>query len=288
MSKQTLTTRIHWNPSNGFTLVELLVAVAIIALLIGILIPSLSRARQAAQGAVCRSNIRQLALANIGYAQENDDYYVIGAPDLNSSNLKRWHGVRSSANEIFDPSLGPLRDYLGQSGKVKECPSFSKYYNEAGQGAGFEAGCGGYGYNSSYIGGRYDVFGVFSLAPFGKGCEHSARTNKVTAPGSTVMFTDAAFLQNHQGAATPIAYSFSEPPFWQLKPGKPSSHRPNPTIHFRHLGATHVAWCDGHVSSERPDFSAPYLTHLRVNAKTALELDLGWFGPDSNQLFDLK
>lgn len=47
-------------PARGFTLVELLVVVAVVTLLISILLPSMARAREAAKGVVCANNIRQL------------------------------------------------------------------------------------------------------------------------------------------------------------------------------------------------------------------------------------
>ncbi len=55
--------------AGGFTLIELLVVVAIIALLVGILLPALGSARDAARSAVCLSNARQLALSITMYAE---------------------------------------------------------------------------------------------------------------------------------------------------------------------------------------------------------------------------
>jgi len=63
---------------RGFTLVELLVVISIIALLMAILMPALNRARELGRRAVCMGNLKQLALAWVMYADENDGDLVNG------------------------------------------------------------------------------------------------------------------------------------------------------------------------------------------------------------------
>jgi len=66
------------HPRRAFTLVELLVVIGIIALLVGILLPTLSRARDAAQKTACLSNLRQGHQALVLYANDHDYQVPLG------------------------------------------------------------------------------------------------------------------------------------------------------------------------------------------------------------------
>jgi prepilin-type N-terminal cleavage/methylation domain-containing protein/prepilin-type processing-associated H-X9-DG protein len=69
---------------RGFTLIELLVVIAIIALLLALLMPALEMARAHARRAVCTANLRDLVVAWILYADDNDGKIVNGQPGVNA------------------------------------------------------------------------------------------------------------------------------------------------------------------------------------------------------------
>ena len=249
------------SPRRAFSLLELLVAVAIVAALAALAVPASRRFKQDALASQSHNNLRQLAIANINYAADHGCY----APADDRWNNRRWHGARTGAGARFDPAKGFLAEYLGKSRSVTACPLFTKMLGGA---ESFEDGSGGYGYNSSYIGGL----------PGGSwnpdGTRRSARPAQLLRPATTVMFTTTAYART--GGLQ--EYPFCEPPFWDFGNG-PGGQRPSPSVHFRFRGRALVAWCDGHLSFERPA-ERPAGTNPHGGSTT--DHQLGWFGPDED------
>ncbi len=121
----------------AFTLVELLVVIGIIAVLIGILLPSLAKARMSAQSAVCLSNLRQLVLAASIYTAENKGICIFGPnvaegtdtiDETTGPAAVNWEYevVNSATKTAYSFERGFLGRYI-KSDKVFECPVLARY-----------------------------------------------------------------------------------------------------------------------------------------------------------------
>jgi prepilin-type N-terminal cleavage/methylation domain-containing protein/prepilin-type processing-associated H-X9-DG protein len=106
---------------RGFTLIELLVVISIIALLVGILLPALGAAREAARTSVCLSNERQVGLAIMSYATDNEDYVVCHGKNENSiTPVNVWQ--TPPATSYWTGQLAVFG--YGAERKMFKCPSF--------------------------------------------------------------------------------------------------------------------------------------------------------------------
>ncbi|MGD0139070.1 MAG: type II secretion system protein [Tepidisphaeraceae bacterium] len=92
----------------GFSLLELLVVIGIIAVLLGLLLPALTRSRRAANGVVCASNLRQLGNALQMYANDNNGWYPRALPlaPPGPSGVVDWQ-------QPWPPNLCPMHWQMG-------------------------------------------------------------------------------------------------------------------------------------------------------------------------------
>ena len=270
-----------YRKEKAFTLTELLIVISVIALLMAVLMPTLAAARSRGRALACKSNLRQLLLAGIGYATENDDAYVPAASDMwDNSGLHRWHGSRQTRDEPFDPLKGPLSGYL-TDGRVKECPEKVDFLKGLDWKRNFEQGCGGYGYNMTYIGSRLWQNGLHSIEAWKDSYASTTRMTEIASPGRTLMFADTAIANDKRFL---IEYSFAEPPF-SVHNGLPvTQFYMSPSIHFRHGSRANIGWADGHIGRRR----LAKCEGENVFGIDSVDMNLGWFDPVDNSEYDLK
>ena len=109
---------------RGFTLVELLVVVAIVALLAAILFPVFASARGKARQAACLSNLRQIGIAMALYAQDNDDQFPYAADPSDQHTVPNIWSLSPHYAQV--QALPPLQDVLApylHAPAVWHCPS---------------------------------------------------------------------------------------------------------------------------------------------------------------------
>lgn len=103
---------------RGFTLVELLIVIAIVGVLVGLLMPAVSGARESARKTACAANLRQLGATLMAYGADNDrklPYFVDNGPPLDSPSDQLWELSWKTRNALVKGVAGRESMYCPSS-----------------------------------------------------------------------------------------------------------------------------------------------------------------------------
>ena len=218
------------NPSSGFTLVELLVTIAIIAILASLLLPALTRSKVSAQSVRCVNNLHQLSIAAQLYWDDNNGNTFPYHTSFTNNGDIYWFGWIATGDETtraFDAHYGALYPYLAGRG-VELCPALNysaDHFKLKAEGATY-----GYGYN-------------LKLSPPNK---PPLNIRKLSRLSGLALLADAAQINTWQAPASPDNPMLEE---WYYVDDNATGQQPNG--HFRHNQRANVLFCDGHVGREQ-------------------------------------
>lgn len=228
---------------SAFTLIELLIVIAIIAILAAILFPVFAQARSKARQASCTSNLKQISLATLQYVQDYDETfpfsnYTPNADTTGNSNVTWQALVDPYIKANFPTSVGSATPDKVTS--VFVCPEFDK--------SGRDSSTPSYRPALSYVTNRY-VFGTFALNVA------EARRNPSLAVGELEEVARLVLFSETRGRCVWTDGIDNPADYTAIPDGRVCSAEYF-TGRFRHSGGGVYAFGDGHVKwTKAPDKS---------------------------------
>ena len=238
---------------NAFTLIELLVVISIIALLTGILIPSLIAAKDAARSAQCLSNLHNLGVAMGLYTFDNQEYYWPYRLDNYPQAGTKCYFWGTDSDPV-DTRPSPFMKYCKSGLKSFWCPSL-EWGSYTTEGTYVKERTTTYGYNMKFL---HNADMIVNKKPLAK------RTGEIPKPIELFVFGDTAMVvKGVKGKQVFMNNTVMEPVEIDRGPNLPPLPTNLPTNHFRHRGRTNILTADGRASSFLSENGA-------VDAKTKL------------------
>ncbi|MBE6399771.1 MAG: DUF1559 domain-containing protein [Lentisphaerae bacterium] len=235
---QSNSSHLHIFSQSAFTLIELLVVIAIIAILAGILLPTLQRARESGRQSSCLNNLSQVGKGLLQYVSDYDDMFPPGGRNMIDT-LKLGN---SKVNWSYF-----LNKNYGISGATFKCPTRNFRVTSSGEVQDFITNAGkdnkaymfnwtGYGINAAGVSHTYYNDGTRGYSDPKSGVldsVHPVRITKVLKPGSLLMVIESG--QMDKGVVIPNNYQSID----------------NHVLPQAHSRSDNMVFVDGHAASEK-------------------------------------